>query len=94
MGPDRNHGDKFWWWREAYSGHEEPVPDLSIAALRLDAPAPPVSIERATHARIQGGRDLMLTFMEFPTEGCWEVRGTYQGSQKLTVVVFVRSRDV
>jgi hypothetical protein len=85
MGPDRNHGDEFWWWREAYSGHEEPVPDL---------PAPPVSIERATHARIQGGRDLMLTFMEFPTEGCWEVRGTYQGSQKLTVVVFVRSRDV
>jgi hypothetical protein len=29
----------------------------------------------------------MLVGMVFPTAGCWEVRGTYRGSQELTVVM-------
>jgi hypothetical protein len=89
MGPEKNYRDKFWWWRSGYKAREEPQPDLSISAMRLDAPAPPVEIDRATNA-YGPGWDAMLVGMEFPTGGCWEIRGTYNGAQQLIVVVFVK----
>lgn len=88
MGPERDYRDKFWWWRAGYDAHKEPNPDLTISAVRLDGLAPPVEIENATNAYGKGWH-AMLVGMGFPTKGCWEIRGTYNGAQQLIVVVFV-----
>ena len=93
MGAESNYGGKFWWWRRGYDAVKEPTPNLTISALRLDGPAPAVEITRATNAAGVGTNwDAMLVGMEFPTNGCWEVRGTYNGTQELIVVVFVAEK--
>ncbi len=89
MGPDHNYRDKWWWWREGYLAKEETMPELTITATRLDGPAPPVFIPHATSA-FGLGWDRMLVLMEFPTSGCWEVIGRYQGHE-LRFVFSVRS---
>lgn len=74
--------------RAGYDAHEDPNPGLTISAVRLDGLAPPMEIENATNAR-GNGWDAMLVGMEFPTEGCWEILGTYSGAQNPIVAVFV-----
>ena len=69
MGPEHNYRDKWWWWREGYRARDETRPELSIAARRLDGPAPPVFISHATNAYGEDW-DRMLLMMEFPTAGC------------------------
>ncbi len=81
MGAEHNYRDKWWWWREGYRAVEETQPQLMILANRLDAPAPPVVIERATNAIFAPGRDQILTGMEFPTAGCWDVFASYRGEE-------------
>jgi hypothetical protein len=91
MGAERNYFDKFWWWRSGYRADEEPNPDLSISAVRLDGSAPVVEIDDATNAFGEGWQS-MLVGMEFPTAGCWEVRGTYNGTEQLVLVLLVGNR--
>ena len=88
MGPGRMYGDKFWWWRSGYSAFEEPRPNLTISAIRLDGVAPDVEINNATNA-FGDGWHAMLIGMEFPSAGCWKVVGTYNGSQQLAFVLLV-----
>jgi hypothetical protein len=81
MGPDRNYFDKFWWWRIGYVARgEEAQPDLTISATRTDGQALKVLITDATSGYGENW-DAMLVGMEFPTEGCWKVTGSYQGHE-------------
>ena len=80
MGPKHDYRDKWWWWREGYRAAEETQPELMVLANRLDAPAPPVVIQRATNA-ITANLDLILAGMEFPTSGCWDVFASYRGEE-------------
>jgi len=78
MGPERDYGDKLFWWRQGYSGHLEPQPELVVTARRLAGAAPAVSASRATNARHGDfGGWAMLVGLGFPAAGCWEVTGTY-----------------
>lgn len=87
MGPDYDYRDKFWWWREGFS-RQVPKFDLKVTATRLDAEAPVVTINDAT-AGWNETWNAMLVGMEFPTAGCWEVTGTYDGNTNLTIVLLV-----
>jgi hypothetical protein len=88
MGPERAYRDKFWWWRRGFDARAEWQPDLVISAVRLDGPASHFELARVTTG--YGDEwDAMLFGMEFPSAGCWEVRGTYNGVQELTVVLQV-----
>jgi len=80
MGADHNYRDKWWWWREGYRAMEETAPQLMILATRLDAPAPPVVISKATNAFGENW-DRILTAMEFPSAGCWDVFASYHGEE-------------
>ena len=80
MGPDRNYFDKWWWWRDDYRATEEPTPDLTVTATKLDASMPPIVIENATSA-VGPGWNAMLVGMEFPAPGCWEVVGSYEDQE-------------
>ncbi len=83
-------GQKTFWWRDNYNHQEEPMPALRIVARRLDAKAAEVVVEgHGTHAITPSDGTAMLTGLELPSAGCWEITGTYQGTS-LSYVVLVR----
>jgi hypothetical protein len=71
-------GWKFGWWRIRRG-------TLTISGRRLDAEAPPA---RGEVPEGYGGSGFQASGVDFPTEGCWEVTGSLDGST-LTFVTFV-----
>jgi len=80
------YADKISWWRKGYDWKTEDPPRLKVSGRRLDAPAAPFSVGRVTNAFIK--HPAMLTLIDIPTVGCWEITGDYKGD-KLTFVVWV-----
>jgi hypothetical protein len=81
--------DKSFWWRRGYDWRSETTPRLRIEAQRLDAAAPAVTVAHATNGFRDDIGAFMLTGLDFPTGGCWEVTGRYRGA-RLRYVVRVR----
>lgn len=80
---------KIFWWRAGYYWLEDPTPSLTVKGRRLDGPAPPFVIPRATNGyREQDVKSFMLVGADIPTHGCWEITGQFKGD-KLTFVVWV-----
>jgi hypothetical protein len=79
---------KIFWWSDLYVLGDELKPALEVTGRRLDAEAPPLKTYRATNASASDIGDAMLTGVDFPTLGCWEVTGWY-GESELTFVVWV-----
>ena len=79
---------KVFWWRQGYSWTEEPEPQLTVTGRRLDAPAPPLNVSRATNAFAEDIGSAMLVGVDFPTLGCWEISGRYADAE-LSFVVWV-----
>lgn len=85
---DDGYIQKIAWWSELYSLKDEQQPALTVSARRLDAQAPPLRFYGATNAFNEEMGEAMMTGVEFPTLGCWEVRGEYKKSE-LTFVVWL-----
>jgi len=85
--PD-GYTQKVFWWRAGYSWTAEPEPQLSVTGRRLDAPAPPLHVSKATNAFAQDIQSAMLVGVDLPTLGCWEITGRYKG-RELSFVVWV-----
>jgi hypothetical protein len=83
---DSGYRNKVFWWRKGYDWRTENPPQLKVTGKRLDAPAPSLYLERANPAFIK--IPAMLTGVDIPTVGCWEITGDYKGD-KLTFVVWV-----
>jgi hypothetical protein len=79
---------KVFWWREGYVWTEEPEPDLIVTGERLDAPAPPLNVSKATNANADDIGSAMLVGVDFPTLGCWKITGQYKNTE-LSFVVWV-----
>jgi hypothetical protein len=79
---------KVFWWREGYVWNEEPEPALTVTGERLDAPAPPFNVSRATNAYASDIGSAMLVGVDFPTLGCWKLTGQYKNTE-LSFVVWV-----
>ena len=80
------YSQKIFWWREGYAILDEPAPELVVTGRRLDTSVPLLLASRATNA---GGADIgeaMLVGVDFPTLGCWEITGYYQGRELRFVV--------
>jgi hypothetical protein len=74
---------KDYWW---LSGMEK---DLAVDAKRLDGAAKAVHMTWATNAFLPERQEsAMLSEIEFPATGCWEVTAHYQ-SHELKFVVWV-----
>jgi hypothetical protein len=84
-----SRSDKSFWWREGYDWMTETSPALLVTGRRLDAAAPAVTSSGATNGFREDIGAFMLTGLEFPTGGCWEVTGHY-GGERLRFVVRVR----
>jgi hypothetical protein len=85
--PD-GYTQKVLWWRQGYSWMDEPTPALTVTGERVDAPAPPLRVSRATNAFADEIKSAMLVGVDFPTLGCWKLTGTY-ADQQLSVVVWI-----
>jgi hypothetical protein len=77
---------KIFWWSEGYSGTDEPIPDLRVRGERLDRPAPALNAARATNAFAEDIGSAMLTGVNFPTPGCWEITGSYEQATLIFVI--------
>ncbi|MBE0670431.1 MAG: hypothetical protein IH588_07570 [Anaerolineales bacterium] len=85
--PD-GYTQKIMWWSTSYSLPNEPRPALVVSGRRLDAEAPGLRFYGATNAMADDIGEAMLTGVEFPTLGCWEVQGQYKKAS-LTFVVWI-----
>lgn len=88
--PDNPEGytQKIFWWSDGFVLRDELVPALVVTGRRLDAEAPPLKSYGATNAFADDIGDAMLTGVDFPTLGCWEVAGRYKEAE-LTFVVWI-----
>ncbi len=75
--PD-GYTQKIMWWSTLYSLPDELEPALVVTGRRLDAEAPALRFYGATNAMAKDIGEAMLTGVEFPTPGCWEVEGKYK----------------
>jgi hypothetical protein len=80
--------NKLFLWKPGFDGRKEEQPDITVVVRRLDANAPLVTSRYGTNAFI-APMWAMLTGVNFPTHGCWEVTASNEG-HKLTFVVSVQ----
>ena len=79
-------GKLFWWSYGFEPGMES---QLKVWGRRLDGAAPPAEVSRPSNAHAPSlGGWTMLVAVEFPSAGCWEISGEYQG-QRLSFIVNV-----
>jgi hypothetical protein len=84
--------DKSFWWRAGFDPRGEQTPSLTLSARRLDVPGQ--EIAASSGKATNGWRDdddigaFMLTGIELPAAGCWEVTGHYR-ARELSFVVWV-----
>ena len=91
MGPRYDYRDKLFWRRQGYNGATEQRPELLVSGRRLDGEPGSPKVSKATNAHHESfGGWAMLVGVEFPSSGCWEVKGEYKG-QALSFVVRVGS---
>ncbi len=79
---------KLIWGRKGYSWKEEPEPQLTVTGRRIDAPAPPLRVGKATNVSAGDIGSAMMVGVDFPTLGCWEISGRYKEAE-LSFVVWV-----
>jgi hypothetical protein len=85
--PD-GYTQKIMWWSSLFSLRDELEPALVVMGRRLDTKAPELKFYGATNAMADDIGEAMLTGVDFPTEGCWEVTGQYKKTG-LTFVVWI-----
>jgi len=78
---------KIFWGSVDFDRRKEDPPQLKVTGRRLDGDAPPLVVDKVTHALFEP-HDAMLAGVYVPTPGCWEITGDYKG-QKLSYVVWV-----
>jgi hypothetical protein len=85
---ERGYRQKVFWWYPGFNGRLEARPDLKVVGRRLDGPESFVSQPATNAHHADFGGWTILSGIDVPTTGCWELTGTYRG-QTLTFVVWV-----
>jgi hypothetical protein len=85
---DPTFRQKLFFWREGYDVRAEPQSRLKVSGKRLHSPAPPLLSDRPNNGWVKPEQPFMVTGINFPTLGCWEITGRYQDDE-LTCVVWV-----
>jgi hypothetical protein len=86
---DLSYRQKLFWWRQGFYWLAEPRPKLIVTGRQLDASEPPIIVSGPNAGyREEDTKSFMVVAVDFPTLGCWEIRGDYEGD-KLSYVVYV-----
>jgi hypothetical protein len=81
----QGYTQKVFWWSTGY--HGEASPELAVSGRQLDGTAA-LQGSSATNAFASDIGSAMLVGVDFPTTGCWEITGTFEG-HTLSFVVWV-----
>jgi hypothetical protein len=77
---------KLVYWRQGFDWRKEVDPELSVVAKRLDREAPQIRAGPARAVFVTGPRPAMMTGIDIPSAGCWELTAEYH-EHKLSFVV-------
>jgi hypothetical protein len=77
---------KIQWWRKGYDWRTDNPSKLVVTGERLDSPAPRLASQ--SNASGITGQAFIMSGLDIPTLGCWQVTGDYAGD-KLTFVIWV-----
>jgi len=75
---------KLTYWGRGFDWRRELKPELTVIAKRLYRQAPPVAAEQANAVYIAGPG--MMTAIDIPSSGCWEIKARYSGDSLSFVV--------
>jgi hypothetical protein len=76
---------KIVWWSEGYDAKADPLPAIEISGRRLDGDAPPMVVTGANGSWTTV--DFIMSGVNFPTTGCWEITGRFKGAKVKFVVL-------
>jgi len=86
---DPTFRQKLLYWRQGYDWEKEPNPPAAVTGRRLDGPAPPLMADPVGGGyREEDWKSFMVTGINLPTLGCWEITAQYE-TDELTFVVWV-----
>lgn len=80
------YGNKIALWHEGYSQSEEPQPEITLSARQLDGDAVVEPVVYGTNAYHPDYGQFMMTGIELPTLGCWEITAEHKGASLIFVV--------
>lgn len=82
------YGQKVLWFRKGYEMTTEERPALAVVGRRLDGDGATFETSDATNGYHPDVGEFMLTGVNVPSAGCWEITGHYRKSS-LSFVVWV-----
>lgn len=86
---DPTFRQKLFYWRQGYFPLAETKSRLTVEGRRLDSPAPALLVDKASNGGWQRvDQPMIVTGINFPTRGCWEITGRYDDDE-LTFVILV-----
>jgi hypothetical protein len=85
---DPTFRQKLFFWRQGYDTHTKPRPNLTVSGRRIDSPAGPLQTDGKGNGSWTEDDQFIVTGINFPTTGCWEITGRYENDE-LTFVVWV-----
>lgn len=84
---------KLVYWRVGFDWRSESRPELKVIAKRLDAPAPLIEAQGANGVRFNDeeipANMAMMTGIEIPEPGCWQIVATYNRIHTLSYITWV-----
>jgi hypothetical protein len=83
---DPTFRQKLFWWRHGDDASTEQEQNLTVTGRRLDAPAPPLRIDPIGNGWPRPDQMFKVVGVNFPTLGCWEIKGHYRDAQVIYVV--------
>lgn len=85
---DPTFRQKLTFWREGYDPHAEPQPNLTVTGKRTDGVAAPLQSDGKGNGSWTSDDQFIMTGINFPTAGCWEITARYDDDE-LKFVVWV-----
>lgn len=80
------YSQKIFWWSRRYEAATEPAPDLKVTGRQLDGDATFTGMGATNAFHRDFGGWAMLTGVNIPRQGCWEITGEYAGETLIFVV--------
>ena len=90
---DPTFRQKLFFWHAGLDACSEPQPALTITGKRLDGPAPQLASDQANAGGQSQDQPFMVTGINIPTLGCWEIIAHYQGEEPTFVVLLSQERS-
>jgi hypothetical protein len=79
---DASSRRKSVWWSQNFPGGDiENTPDIDVTWRRLDADAPPITVDYGTNAYTPEDGWFMIAGIDPSGSGCWRVTATYKGAE-------------